>query len=110
MTDTTRTRADRVQQVATFLNAHPEVDIDFSDGSNIAPRPTLHFHPRSVDDVTTVIAALDTSVEEWNQSDIDRGWVSLDSGALGYASVMLHLPRLVQPVRITDPEIAGVFA
>ncbi|MGN8049585.1 hypothetical protein ACTJKO_07810 [Curtobacterium sp. 22159] len=108
-TTTTRTRADRIQQLADFLAAHPEVDADLSDNS-INHRPVLHFHPKSAADVKTLIAALDTTPDDWDRSSISSGFVHLDSGALGYASIFVQLPRVVQPARVVAPEVAELFA
>lgn len=106
---TTRTRADRVQQLAAFLAAHPEVDVDLSDTAPTG-RAVLNFHPRTAADVRTVRAALTEPGDEWNTSHLSSGFVSLDTGALGYSAVFIHLPREEQPLRLVSPEITELFA
>ncbi|WIE65920.1 hypothetical protein DEI99_005120 [Curtobacterium sp. MCLR17_036] len=109
MATTTRTRADRVQQLATFFAEHPELDFDFSEDTETA-RPTLHLRPRNAADVAALVATFNEPADRWNTRHKEQGWVVLDSGALGYAAVYLHLPRPQQPAPLVDPAITGLFA
>lgn len=107
--ETVRTRADRVQQLASFLAKHPEIGSDFSD-SDLGGRPQLNFHPRDAASVETLKAALHELGDHWDTTYLMQGWVTLDSGAIGYASVAIHLPLIEQPRSIFDPSAAALFA
>lgn len=109
-TDSTRTRADRVQQLASFLADHPEVEADLADRTALAGRPVLSFHPRDASEVQTLIAALTEPGDTWNTASLTAGFVTLDTGALGYASVFLHLPAPERPTPPVSPEVAELFA
>jgi len=110
-TDTTRTRADRVQQLAAFLAKHPEVDVDVADRTGHGGRPVLSFTPETAEDVSTLLTALTEPGDKWDtQSLAASGFVTLESGALGYSMVFIHLPRAERPVAVVSPEIVELFA